>query len=70
MNVSGTKGNNATSEIMLAWRYVTRQAGRRRSFRNSRLKRSALHSVGIAVLSAIDLKVDAERLISVFSQPD
>jgi hypothetical protein len=34
------------------------------------LKRSALHSAGIAVLSAIDLKVDAERLISAFSQPD
>jgi hypothetical protein len=41
-----------------------------RVLRNSRLKRSALHSAGIAVLSAIDLKVDAERLISAFSQPD
>jgi hypothetical protein len=41
-----------------------------RVFRSSRLTRSALHSAGIAVLSAIDLKVDAERLISAFSQPD
>jgi hypothetical protein len=55
---------------MLAWRHVTRQAGRCGVFRNSRLKRSALHSAGIAVLSSIDLKVDAERLISAFSQPD
>jgi hypothetical protein len=41
-----------------------------RVFRNSRLKRSALHFVRIAVLSAVDLKVDAERLTSAFSQPD
>jgi hypothetical protein len=41
-----------------------------RVFCNSRLKRSALNSAGNAVLSGIDLKVDAERLISAFSQPD
>jgi hypothetical protein len=52
----------------MAPRHPTSQSGR--VFRNSRLKRSALHSAGIVVLSAIDLKVDAEWLISAFSQPD